>query len=118
MRIVNPAAIAMIAFVVLSSFVVAARADEQGISTAPAQSTAAPSRQPRPVTLAELKLILESTLDCGWKAGAYLKGLVDLGPNARRATNTIYLVFPWPVDAEDKALTEVLCKVATVREKK
>ena len=97
MRIVNPAAIA---FVVLSIFVAAARSDEQGISTAPAQSAVAPAEQPSPVTLAELKLILESALDGEWEAGPYVKGLVDVGPNARGAMNTLYLIFPWAGDAD------------------
>ena len=51
----------------------AAQAGEGGNSASPAQSTAAPAKQPSPVTLAELKLILESALDGQWEAGSYLK---------------------------------------------
>jgi len=107
MRIVNWAAMT---FMVLSILVAAVRSDDQGISAAPAQSAATPAKQPSPVTLAELKLILKYKLDGQWEAGTYLEGLVDLGPNARGARNTLYLIFPWPGDvkgiARAKKVTE------------
>jgi len=81
-------------------FIAAARSDEQGISAAPAQLATASSKQPSPVTLAELKPFLEFALDGQWEAGPYVKGLVDVGPNARGAMNTLYLIFPWAGDAD------------------